>query len=335
MVLPRIVGLRARVICLLVATLFGLFIVPSAVGHADPTTPPTDPTRTVADLQKQMEQATEDYDAARVQLAQSQQREARLRVEAAKQARSVAALQTLVADFADAAYRDGRFNMVSSLLDSGSPQNFLDQMSALDNLSRAQRQQLDQLVSARRTLDQQQRRIDAELAAQRKNAKILSDRKAAIEKDLARWTALASLARSRASRSATRVRSLGHGYGGGTYTGPASGSARIALQTAYAQLGKPYQWGAAGPYSFDCSGLTMYAWGHAGVALPHSSRMQYEVIRHVSRSDLQPGDLVFFGSPIYHVGMYIGGGLMIHAPTTGDVVRIAPVLGDLSGAGRP
>jgi cell wall-associated NlpC family hydrolase len=103
-------------------------------------------------------------------------------------------------------------------------------------------------------------------------------------------------------------------------------------------MGKPYQYGAAGPSSFDCSGLTMYSWAAAGVSLPHSSSMQSHSGRQVSRTDLQPGDLVFFGSPISHVGIFVSGDTIIGAPTTGDVVRYQSISGmgmPYAGAVRP
>jgi cell wall-associated NlpC family hydrolase len=95
------------------------------------------------------------------------------------------------------------------------------------------------------------------------------------------------------------------------------------VATALAQVGKPYVWGAAGPGSFDCSGLTQYAYKAAGVSLPHSSSMQSGMGTPVSRAALQPGDLVFFYSPVSHVGMYIGNGQMVHASTAGEPVKVA------------
>lgn len=115
-----------------------------------------------------------------------------------------------------------------------------------------------------------------------------------------------------------------------------TGAASVAVHTALAQLGKPYVWGAAGPNSFDCSGLTMYAWGAAGVSLPHSAAAQYDALPHVSQSDLRPGDLVFFGSYIHHVGMYIGKGVMVAAPSSGRVVQVQKAIrSDYAGAARP
>jgi cell wall-associated NlpC family hydrolase len=117
---------------------------------------------------------------------------------------------------------------------------------------------------------------------------------------------------------------------------PASGAAR-AVAVAENQIGSPYQWGADGPGSFDCSGLTKFAWAAAGVSLVHSSAGQYASLPHIPIGDAQPGDLVFFGHPIHHVGMVIGGGMMVEAPFTGADVREASYItrGDLVGAARP
>jgi cell wall-associated NlpC family hydrolase len=100
---------------------------------------------------------------------------------------------------------------------------------------------------------------------------------------------------------------------------------QIAVDTALAQQGKPYVWAGAGPDVYDCSGLTQFAYQAAGITLPHSSQMQSTLGVPVARADLQPGDLVFFYDPVGHVGMYIGDGLMVHAPTSGSVVQIVNV----------
>ncbi|MGZ6885886.1 MAG: NlpC/P60 family protein [Acidimicrobiia bacterium] len=115
-----------------------------------------------------------------------------------------------------------------------------------------------------------------------------------------------------------------------------SPNAAKAVAFAIAQLGKPYVFAAAGPDTWDCSGLTMMAWRQAGVTMPHFAAAQFAAFPHVSIDDLQPGDLVFFYPTIHHVGIYIGGGKMINAPHTGDVVRVASIYrGSLVGAVRP
>ena len=115
-----------------------------------------------------------------------------------------------------------------------------------------------------------------------------------------------------------------------------SGRAGVAIAYAEAQLGKPYVYAAAGPDTFDCSGLTMMAWAAAGVSMPHYSGAQYAMFPHVPLDQLQPGDLVFKGpGGSEHVAMYIGGGLQIAATHTGDYVRIQPLTSDPIGAARP
>jgi cell wall-associated NlpC family hydrolase len=114
------------------------------------------------------------------------------------------------------------------------------------------------------------------------------------------------------------------------------GGAAAAIAYARAQLGKPYCFAGAGPSCFDCSGLTMRAWGAAGVSMPHYSGAQYSMFPHVPLNAMQPGDLVFWGpGGSQHVGLYIGGGQMIAAPHTGDVVKIQAVWGSPVGAARP
>jgi len=127
------------------------------------------------------------------------------------------------------------------------------------------------------------------------------------------------------------------GGGGGTTNVPVSSLASVAVNAALGQQGVPYRYATSSPgVAFDCSGLTKFAWGQAGVYLPHQSRQQYASVPHVSQGTAQAGDLVFFYSPISHVGVYLGGGSMVHAPNTGDVVKVAGVnWGKVSGVGRP
>jgi len=121
--------------------------------------------------------------------------------------------------------------------------------------------------------------------------------------------------------------------GGG---GAVNGGAAAAIAAARSVLGAPYVWAAAGPNAFDCSGLVMWAWAHGGRSLPHSSAAMYSSTRRIAMSDIQPGDLVFYGTPIHHVALYIGGGQIIHAPHSGSYVQIDSVgyWKDLKGAGR-
>ena len=158
--------------------------------------------------------------------------------------------------------------------------------------------------------------------------------------------AVAAAARSQRTRTggggggSTTPRGGGGGGGGGGYTGTVpsvSGSAGIAVSAAYSQLGVAYRYAAELPgVAFDCSGLTKWSWGQAGVSLPHQSGRQFNVTAHVPQNQAQPGDLIFYYSPIGHVGIYVGGGQMIHAYTPGKPVSLSTVnWNKVVGIGRP
>jgi cell wall-associated NlpC family hydrolase len=122
------------------------------------------------------------------------------------------------------------------------------------------------------------------------------------------------------------------------YGDPTNAPRSSVVAIALSKLGSPYKWAAAGPDMFDCSGFTMWCYAQIGVSLPHSSRAQINVGQRVSKANLQPGDLVFFGrSTIHHVGIYVGNGNYVHAPSTGDVVKVSSLgaRSDYVGACRP
>jgi cell wall-associated NlpC family hydrolase len=200
--------------------------------------------------------------------------------------------------------------------------------AAIDENLRAAQQQLNSLRAAERE------RL-ARIAAERERlARIAAEReRLAAERQRLAQQAAEQRAAARASRTPTPSRTTARTSTASRPSSPAtqpapapaSGRAAVAVRFAYAQLGDRYVYGAAGPDAWDCSGLTMMAWRAAGVSLPHSSRGQYSVGAHVSRSQLQPGDLVFFYSPISHVGIYVGNGNIIHAPNPSRRVEVAPI----------
>jgi peptidoglycan DL-endopeptidase CwlO len=276
--------------------------------------------------------ATENLKAAEKQLRVIQDR-------VAAQQRSLDALQDEVGIYLTMAYRNAGVDETLQLLTSDDPRLFLDQATTLDQLSTQQADALRRLRLAKQQLDQ------TKLTARQKLTeidKVRDDLKAKeVRKKLQRANALLSRLTA-AQRAALNPPSEPPPATQQTTTTtssvPVSGRAKLAVNFAYAQLGKPYEWAADGPGSYDCSGLTMASWRAAGVSLPHSSGMQYGYGTHVSQGQLQPGDLVFFYSPISHVGIYIGGGKMIHAPRPGDVVKITSISGSYMpyvGATRP
>jgi cell wall-associated NlpC family hydrolase len=167
--------------------------------------------------------------------------------------------------------------------------------------------------------------------ARTSSARRLFGRRALVALTLGAGMALTPTVPALANSGATTV--------GTTAAAPAAaptGAAQVAVDTALAQIGDPYVWAGAGPSSFDCSGLTQYAYAAAGISLPHSSSMQSGVGTPVAYSDLQPGDLVFFYSPVSHVAMYIGNGQIVHAPYSGTTVQVTQLsyMPEFAGARR-
>jgi cell wall-associated NlpC family hydrolase len=329
-----------------------LSVLPSGIGHADPTPTLRQVEQRVNALNDKVDVAVEQYAESRLALAQAQRSSAvaTARVKAAQA--QLDKIRAAMGSVAAAAYRSGGTDQFVQLVSTSTPQTFLDRASSLNRIAAGQDAQMAAAATARHRLDGVRAAAAQQQAVTAAVAKALAAQKAEIESALgeqrrllsglkaderarlqARAAATARAARAAAAQDrASRSRS----FDTPTYDGPASGRGSVAVREAYNQLGKPYQWGASGPGSFDCSGLTMWAWGHAGVSLPHSAAAQYNSGRHVSQADVQPGDLVFFGSPIHHVGIYIGGGQMISAPHTGDVVKIQNAFrNDYVGAARP
>ncbi len=234
------------------------------------------------------------------------------------------------------AFESGNLDQLNALLESGSPQDFLDQMSALETIATDYRDALDKLLVV--VDDTARKQAEADAAVTR--AQAAADEAARAEEDLENRKRDAEKRIDEAERLLDRLtpeerrnRAGPDLDGPGAITG--TGAGVEAVRAAQTMLGKPYKWGAEGPGSFDCSGLTSWAFKTAGITLPRSSSQQARVGAPVSRSELRPGDLLFFYQPVSHVGIYVGDGKMINAPQTGDVVKYSSITGrPFTGARR-
>ncbi|WP_410660679.1 NlpC/P60 family protein [Amycolatopsis sp. lyj-112] len=245
--------------------------------------------------------------------------------------------QSEVNKFAGASFTSGvQLNKLSSLLSGASTQDFLERSSALEVLAANKNTALTNLsgavaqaaAAAKQASDAQASATSARDAA----AKLTTDIEAR-QKTLG--DQLKEIERAGGNLSASD-RAAQKDKGGAFPNLPAPGpAAAAALAAAKGKLGSAYVWGATGPSTFDCSGLMMWAYKQAGLTLPRSSRQQSTFGAPVQKSELQPGDLVFYYSPVSHVGMYVGNGMMVHAPTSGDVVKVSPLQNNYVGARRP
>lgn len=230
-----------------------------------------------------------------------------------------------------ARYESGAFSATGALLRSHSGENYLKQLTTLHMLADHTSQLVERLKIAQHKADaakQKARKLFA--AAKHKKAELAKQKKhvsAQIDKyteKLAQLTAAQRRAYEQAQQaeqaSAQKVAQVTKQV----TVNAGSASAQQAVSFALAQIGKPYVFGAAGPNAYDCSGLTMQAWAQAGVSLPHSAARQYNYGTHIPFSQLQPGDLLFFYSPIGHVTIYVGDGMMVSAPQPGESVELIP-----------
>jgi cell wall-associated NlpC family hydrolase len=262
-------------------------------------------------LNSQVDKLVDKYNKAKSQLDAAKKELQALNGQVAAEQRVYQGMHARVAQIATAAYKEGTLDYATSLLAAQDPNAALSQMSAFTQLSSSRSQELKDFISSTQRLRREQAMAQYALEVVQKHTESVKKQKATIEKAI--------------DQQKTILRKAGvlGGSGGpigGTYNGPASGPPRKALEYAYAQLGKPYIYGGTGPKGYDCSGLTMMSWRAAGVSLPRIVPDQYAATRHVAKSDLQPGDLVYFDD-FGHEGMYVGGGRFIHAPHTGSVVK--------------
>lgn len=246
-----------------------------------------------------------------------------------------------------AMYMSGSDSYINVLLEADGIGDFISKVEAVRTVITYDQKVMSELKAAKAELDSKksdlQAKNDKVVATKAENQKkldSLNNNKADLDKKLASLQTYANVSDGTGKTVAAAVSNVNTVRESASTYVPSRGSADISSSAivAYASnfIGTPYQWGGNGPSTFDCSGFTSYVFRHFGVSLPRTAAGQQGVGVAVAKSDLQPGDLVFFGSPAFHVGIYVGGGCYIHAPRTGDVVKISSLSSrsDYSGARR-
>lgn len=321
----------------------------SAVG-ADP--PPTlDEVRDrVDDLHTQAAEANERHNVASEDHTDAARELDRAKSRVDRQSERLEALTAEVGGFAAAAYRGGGIEPAVEALLSDDVGQYLADASALEAYAKLQSDRLEVLAAERISLEQasiiaaeQQRRlarIEKTLRNERNSVEqLLAEQKELLERLTAEQQAELRRQEQRARAAAMADRSeathrLASESPSGAGDVPAGERATAAVEAALSKVGNAYSYGSAGPDVFDCSGLTSWAYGTAGVSLPRSSSSQYGVGTPVSTGELAPGDLLFYGSPVSHVAMYIGNGTVVHASNPRTGVTTAPAM-QAGGAAKP
>ena len=360
--------LTARAAIAGLTALLALTLLPVAA-HADQTVEASAAQAQLQALADKAEIVVEKYDAGRDQLSAAQIELSADRNAITAAQRTVDSSQLTVDAIARAAYKSGGLDNVESVLLAPNPQLALQGADTLARLAADRGRELALATTARNTLVQAQasaaqtlagvQTLQASLTAEQKTIDALvGKQQSALQ--VAQAAADVAAARVANATNAANASAASRGQARVAFPAPKAAApqaapkvaavpaelvvsagadtrAAAALRYAYAQLGKAYRYGASGARTFDCSGLTMKAWAAAGVSLSHNAAAQYSSTKHVARGALQPGDLVYFGRPIHHVGIYIGGGQFIEAPYTGADIRVSNLSNrhDYAGASRP
>ncbi len=323
-----------------------LLVPAGAVAAPSPGNPPTvaSAEQRLGELAAQNSQLVEQFDRAQQDVATRQAQAVKAQQLAAAAAAQYQAARAQLGATVAAQYEGGSFSATGALLSSNSGQSYLDQLDTLTMLSTHTSQVVDAMKASKKVADSTSKNADVLLSSARAKRDALARQRQQVQTQVNKYTAL--LATLTSAQRAAYQRMQNPSVSAQTISNakvqlsamPAtSAAAAKAVRFALEQVGKPYVFGAAGPGSFDCSGLTMAAWASAGVSLPHSAEGQYSYGHHVAFNQLQPGDLMFFYQPIGHVTIYVGGGLMVSAPTEGENVSVVPANafgGSFTGATR-
>ena len=307
------------------AALPGLLIAAPAQAQATP-----------AEIEAQIDEAwlelepiIEEHNGVRHELKQKQAAAKQLAKKIEPLALKVGVARAEIADLAAYNFKAGNTSTLRALLTTGSPLSLTEQLSVLDQFAKAQTHRIAKVLETKADYEAQKAELDGlvkDLAAMEDK---LAERAHEIDAEIDRLQEL----RTEAYGENSGTGELAPAACPATYPGGAAGE---AVSFACAQIGKMYGWGSAGPNTYDCSGLTMAAWQQAGVSLPHNSAAQRDAIGYVERSDLRPGDLVFYYSGLSHVGMYVGGGWIVHASQAGEPVHMSPIdQSPIHSYGRP
>ncbi|MFB7663454.1 NlpC/P60 family protein [Kitasatospora sp. NPDC056138] len=351
---------RTRVTILTAAAATAVALSAQTGAHADPKPTKDEVATQVDQLDGQAEAATEKFNAATEKQQTLQKQVSDLQDQVARQQDRVSTVQQGLAEIAAEQYRNGGISPTVQLMLSSSPDSFLSRADSIQQVGLSQADALKTLKGEQEKLDQQKAEAQQKLAELDATTKDLKTSKDEVQAKLAQAKALLdtltqqerealqaaqdkaaadAAASARASRDSSRadLSSGGSGGSGGSGSSSKSGGSRAggsvnvpsgsyaaaAVAAAESQEGKPYLWGATGPDAFDCSGLMQWAYAKAGVSLPRTSQEQASAGTNMGTdiSNARPGDLIIFYDDQHHVGMYVGGGQVIHAPRAGKPVQ--------------
>jgi peptidoglycan DL-endopeptidase CwlO len=314
--LLRVAGVRPL---LVVVAALGVLVTSNAA-HASPSV--EDLETQISTKSARLEKIVEQYNKAGEDLKKTKADAAALETSMKPLQAQLDAAQERVTAIAVRAYKGGTMANLSAVLEAGSAETAVDRLTTIDQLASSNQAEIDAYHAARSDQEARKTKLADLQKSQQKTVNDLAKQRKTINAELAHLNALKREAQAASSNTSSSGSSSS---GGSSASAPnVSGKAGVAVRFAYNALGTPYVWAGSSSSGYDCSGLTMAAWAAAGYSLPHNAAMQYDQLPHVSRGQLKAGDLVFY-SGLGHVGIYVGSGKVIHAPTFGEVVKISSI----------
>ncbi|MDT5035410.1 MAG: peptidoglycan DL-endopeptidase CwlO [Micromonosporaceae bacterium] len=315
------------------STAVAITLLSVTASYANPAPAPGDIDTQIDQQWNALEPIIEQYNTVHAQLAANKVRAEQLDSQLGPLELQMDLALGRVGDIATGVYMNGPMSSLGAMLSEGSPATFAERLTLLNMVARDQRRQIDNVVAVRDKYAGDKKALEDLISQQAEQDGVLAAKKQQIEDEIGR---LQKLRQAGTPAAGAGTGSLRPTACPAEYVGGPGGT---AAAKACGLIGKPYIWAGAGPVGYDCSGLTMTAWSAAGVRLDHSARNQKSRTKGISRGDLRPGDLIFFYRDIHHVAIYVGDGWFVHAPHTGDFVRMAQLTGyyagNVSGYGRP
>jgi peptidoglycan DL-endopeptidase CwlO len=309
---------RSRLIRCVIAVFsgFGLAVVLTGGAQAAPT--PAELEAQIDQAWNQLEPVIEEHNLVRVELAENKAKAQQLATQIQPLQVQLDAALGRISEMSARHYINGRASALNALLSTGSPTAFADQLSMLNAIAKGEQKQIKDVLDLKAQYDAQKAPLDQLVAKLTTQEAELATKKQTIDGEIKKLNQMRVAAYgTTGATGALRPVACPVEYAGG--------DAAKAAQAACGKIGSPYVWGSSGPSTFDCSGLTMYAWGVAGKRLRHYTKWQYQDTKRITRSELRAGDLVWFYGDFHHMGMYVGGGWMVHAPHSGDKVRMKKI----------
>lgn len=307
---------RTQITIAMTCAVAGALLLPAAVAHAEPEATQEEVEARIDELLQESSTLVQEYNEAQEHFEVTEKEVEDLEGQIGSEEERYEELRTNLVELASASYQSVDPESVSTALFVDNPSEIFEQSADLTYLSESRRKEIEAFAESDARLIALKNEADEAYEEASAQMEELEEQQEEVEASLVEQEELL------ASFGGENPTTAGESDTGQTptYTGSASGNARAAIDFAYSKIGTPYLWGGTGPNGYDCSGLTQASWAAAGVSISRTTYTQYDMPNAVAWEDIQPGDILFFFPDLGHNGLYVGNGMMVHAPSSGKTV---------------